>query len=918
MDDPLIETKFQAPPLRREAIDRPRLMAKLDQAETKRLALVRAPAGFGKTTLLSVWAQRKRKPLAWLALDEADQHLVVFLRYLIQALQGINPDLGASALALLASGQAAQPREVLARLVNDLASFLPASPGDARSPAERHVTVILDDYHLIEDAAIHDALDFLLRHMPAGMHLVIASRGQPALPLARLRSQGELLEIEAADLRFTAAEVEQFFRDTMHLQLQPDARASLEMRTEGWIAGLQLAALSLQSQADPAAFIAAFSGNDRFIADYLFEEIWRHQTEGVRQFLLQTSILEQLSGLLCDAVLEAGGGQAMLEMLEARQLFTAPLDHQRHWFRYHTLFKEMLYQRLAETQPESLPHLHRAASRWYAQEGQMEAAIQHSLKAGDFERAADTIRVVFQENNWIQRDMGRYVGWFEELPESVTRARPELSITYTWLLLEIFADWWERCEARLEQVENTLIAPGKWDAFPDQETRLMLAQVKLLRANHARQVGKPLMAITCCEQALELLPEDEVYIRSGVAAHLASVYESQGKMEAARQEYSESLRLCQAAGNIDGLLFAAGRLIFVLTQSGQLRAANRVFEQVKPAAASRNGPDVGRVYISIGEVYREQNLIELAQEYLQRGLELCRPFGAWSEAVAAGTTSLANLLAAQGKLQEGSELVERALAELPAGSDQLQESLASSLARLELAGGNLEACMKWVARRALPLPPEPDYALENQYITLARVLLAKATLAAQGIQQADWHAEPLETVESLLLDLEREASAGGRLGRLIEIHVLAALACGLRRDIQAALVRVDAALRLSQTEGNLWLFLEAGESMQQLLRLLAAKPSSLLFRDFLDVLLQAYPAGGQPATRGGFLPGEQLTDRELATLRLLASESSIEEIARVLTVTPSTVRTYTKRIYSKLAVHSRAEAVYRAQALKLL
>ena len=247
---------------------------------------------------------------------------------------------------------------------------------------------------------------------------------------------------------------------------------------------------------------------------------------------------------------------------------------------------------------------------------------------------------------------------------SVTHARPALTITYTWLMLEIFADWWERCETRLEQVENTLTAPGTGEAFPDQEARFMLAQVKLLRANHARQVGELLMAITCCEQALELLPEDEMYIRSGVAAHLASVYESQGKMEAARQQYTESVRLCQAAGNMDGLLFAVGRLIFVLTQSGQLRGANRVFELVKTAAASRSGPDVGRVYISIGEVYREQNLIGLAQDYLQHGLELCRPFSAWSEAVAAGTTSLANLLAAQGKFQEG----ERAVGTGPGGA----------------------------------------------------------------------------------------------------------------------------------------------------------------------------------------------------------------------------------------------------------
>lgn len=903
LSDTLLATKLHPPPLRRDFVPRQRLTAKLNRILESKLTLITAPAGFGKTTLIREWVEPYGHSVAWLSLDEQDNSPARFLLYLIHAFRQIEPALGSEALGLLNSTHLPHLSTVLTHLTNDLAA----------TPAPR--IIILDDYHLIEDQTIHQALDFLLAHGPAHTHLVIASRSQPPLSLARLRGQAQLLELNSADLRFTAFEVEQFLRQVMQLDLSPAERMALEMRTEGWIAGLQLAGLSLQRQENKSAFIASFSGDDRHIGDYLFEEVLQHQSDEIQRFLLFTSVADNLCGSLCDAILGESGSQTMLERLDDLRLFIAPLDQQRQWYRYHPLFGELLRHQLRRTQAEQIPRLHRRASMWFEQYDRLEEAIGHGLRAADFERTAGLIEAAFQRRDWIHGEMRRLLAGFEALPETVTQVRPKLKLSYAWLLFEIFADQWDRIEALLRGVETVLTASG---SAPEQDTQVLLAEVDLLRANHARQAGEPARVIELCQQALGRLPADETYRRSGIIAHLASAYESLGQMAQANQIYTESMRLCRAANNVDGLLFAAARLLEVLTVSGQLRQAERVFGQMQDFAAKRTGPDMGLVYINIGEVYREQNRLEQAKTYLKQGLELCRPFEAWHTGVASGVISLARLLAAEGFHEQALKTLLE-IEKQPGPATPLEQArLESMRARLLLAQGDYRAAAHWARRSGLSASAEVDYAHEFDYLTLVRVLIAQAALEAQGMHPASLATDPLNDADNLLDHLYNAAQSGGRLGRIIELKMLQALTRALRHDTTEALHYLEEALSLAEPEGYVRLFADEGRPLYQLLTRLSTKPLLTISADYMNMVLAAFPPSPPQAVQPGSLPGSTLTERELKTLRLLATELSIEAIAVEMIVSVSTVRTYAKRIYSKLDVHSRAEAVYRAKELKFL
>lgn len=912
METLLLQTKLHIPPPRSGLVSRPRLIKRLNEGLRHKLTLISAPAGFGKTTLVSDWLGQIDLPAAWLSLDESDNDLARFLTYFIAALQQTNPETGQTAQGLLQTPRLPRLETLLTLLINDIAACLD------------EFILVLDDYHAINNQTIHEAMDFLIGRMPAQLHLVIASRSQPSLTLSRLRGQAQLLELNSADLRFTAVEVEKFLKDTMQLNLSPPNQIALEMRTEGWIAGLQLAALALQGQlSQPArqnisAFITSFAGTDRYIGDYLFEEVLRRQPDEVRHFLLFTSVADSLCGSLCDAILAESGNQAMLERLDGLQLFIVPLDNQRRWYRYHHLFVELLRHHLRQTYPEQIPLLHQRASVWFERHDHLENAIRHSLMAQDFERAAGLLETIFRQRGWVRRDMHRLLEWFEALPAAVTQTRPKLELGVAWLLLEIFSDRWEQIEAQLRRVETMLTAPdaSASRSTSEQETQQLLAEVDLLRANHARQSGQPARVIALCQQALDRLPDNDTYLRSGIIAHFASAYESLGQMEQAGQLYHESIRLCRTAANVDGLLFAAARLIEVLTVNGQLRQAEMVFGQLGEYAAKRTGPDMGLVFINIGEVYREQNQLEQAKTYLEQGLELCRPFEAWRAGLVAGGISLAQVLAAEGRHAEAMKVLLE-IEKHPGPSTPLASARLESIrARLLLVQDNFNAAARWARRRGLSVKDEIDYEREPLYLTLARVLLAQAALQARGFHPLSIAANPLKAADSLLERLHRVTLAGGRMGRVIEIRLLQALLHGLRQETAAALHRLEEALSLAEAEGYARLFVDEGRPLYQLLRLLSGKPTLSISPDYVRSILAAFPQA-RPV-QPDILPGNTLTDRELKTLQLLATELSIEDIAARMTVSVSTVRTYTKRIYSKLDVHSRAEAIYRAKELKLL
>ena len=693
----IIATKLHPPPLRARYVKRRRLMVRLDEAPRHLVTALTAPAGFGKSSLLRQWLEDSGLPTTWLSLEAADDNLPRLLAYLIHAFRQIAPGAGAEALALLNSGNQPYASTLLAHLTNDLAAI------------DDHRTVILDDFHVLTLPEIHDAVEFLIAHLPETIHLIIASREALPLNLARLRGQAQLLEVTAADLRFTAPEVDQFFREVMALDLSSAERTALEMRTEGWVAGLQLAGLSLQSQTDQAAFIAGFGGSDRHVADYLFEEVLAHLPDILQDFLLNTAALDHLCAGLCNAVLDADNSQSMLETLDQRGLFIVPLDHERRWYRYHHLFGELLRGWLTRTHPDRLPLIYLRASAWYESEGRRDEALQYALRAEDWERAADLLEAVLQSEEWVHNGMGLLLRGVEALPEAVVRARPGLELAYAWLLFENFSDEWSRIEGHLRHVEDALDADD-----PD------MASVDLLRANHARFIGDAERVIELCQQAIARLPEDEQYIRSGATVHLAAGYAEQGDLTTADRIYAQGIALCEAAGNLNGLLFAAAQHVALLHRMDQLRRAEVVFLRAMDAASGRTGPDVGMLQVMIGEVFREQNRLDEAEVLLRKGITLCQPFDAWKARNAGWERSVwrdwsqgrANLIKPLG-------LIEAQKAS-PYLSNDERAYLDAAAARVDLMQGNFRAARRWSQR--VDIPMDAAHGFEN--LTLARALIA--------------------------------------------------------------------------------------------------------------------------------------------------------------------------------------------------
>ena len=583
MAGPLLETKLHVPRWRRGLVARPRLSERLSRGAESALTLVSAPAGFGKTTLLAEWlaaAPADGRSVAWLSLDQRDNDPALFWTYLVAALKTAAPGVGAGALSLLQPPQ--PPNEAgLVTLLNDL---------DAIS---NDVVLVLDDYHVIDARDVQDGMAFLLEHLPPQIHLVIGSRADPALPLARLRGRGELAEIRAADLRFTPGEAAAYLNEVMGLALTAADVAALEGRTEGWIAALQLAALSLQGREDTAAFIAGFAGDDRYIVDFLAEEVLQRQPEHVQQFLLQTSILDRLSGPLCDAVTGQDGGKAKLAALERGNLFLVPLDDRRRWYRYHQLFADVLHARLLDEQPDDVPDLHRRASEWYEQNDEPSEAIRHALAAGDFERAADLVELAIPAMR-RSRQEAAVLGWLELLPDEVVRVRPVLSVGFAGALLA--GGEFEGVEARLRDAERWLDgatgirqgsqAPAaEMVVVDDEEFRRLPAEIELYRAAQALARGDGPGTVRHARRALELSPADEHLGRASAAALMGLASWASGDLEAGHSGYAECMAGLRRAGHIADTFGCAIALADIRRTQGRLGEAMRTYEQALQRAS---------------------------------------------------------------------------------------------------------------------------------------------------------------------------------------------------------------------------------------------------------------------------------------------------------------------------------------------
>ncbi len=919
MPTTILATKLYAPPRRPERVLRPCLIRKLNEGLRRRLTLISAPAGFGKTTLASEWIAGCGRPSAWLSLDEGDGDIARFLTYLVAALRTMKADIGSGAIAALQSPMQPPTESVLTSLVNEI----DAMPDD--------FVLVLDDYQAIEAGQVDDALAFILEHMPPRMHLVIATREDPNLPLAAWRARGQLTELRAADLRFTPGEAAEFFNGAMGLDLSGDTVAALERRTEGWIAGLQMAALSMRGLSDTTGFMRAFSGSHRFVLDYLVEEVLQRQPERARDFLLETAILDGLCGSLCDAVTGRTDGAQTLEALERGNLFIVPLDDRRQWYRYHHLFADVLRVRLTGTRPDRIPTLHRRASEWYERNGSPADAISHALAARDFGRAAGLIELAgpaMEESSLSST----WLGWVGELPDGLVRARPALCVWHALALLAAGAGL-EAAESRLRDAEHWLANPGAEMVVADEaQFRSLPATIAIARAYLAQSSGDVSGTVKHAELALDLLPEENRLRRQQVAGLLGITYWAKGDLEAAGRVFAEYNARLRTARNIPDAIGTAFVLADIRVSQGQLGGATHALEQTLRFVVDRGGPmpaDVADLYRGLSELSLERGDIESAARFLSKGEEL----GGQGELV--GWQYRLRLAQARVKQNQG---------DLDGALDLLYEAerlyvrtplpvvrpIPAMKARIWLDQGRLTEAMGWVRERNLSIDEELGYLHEYEHLTLARVLIAR------HMQDPG---EPIHGAMGFLERLLRAAESGGRIGSAIEILALNSLAFEAAGDLPRALESLDRAIALAEPEGYVRIFVDEGPRMAELLaRLPLARTSGTRgMETYVRAVLAAFGRSGPSRTMKATLspkPGiapeasprrplqqglhEPLSRRELEVLGLIGQGLSNKEIGERLFLALDTIKGHNRRIFDKLDVKRRTEALARARELGLL
>jgi LuxR family maltose regulon positive regulatory protein len=918
MPEALIETKLLLPRSRQRVVPRSRLEALLRHGIESRLTLVAAPAGFGKTTLLRSWlGAGSEGPTAWVSLDERDADASTFWRYVLHAVNRAIPGAATPALAQFGSGQAAID-DVLSTLINELG----VTPND--------LTVVLDDYHLAESPTIQAGLSFLVEHLPPQVHLVISTRADPDLPLARLRARGELIEIRADDLRFTIDEAAAYLNEVNTLDLDASAVAVLENRTEGWAAALQLAALSLRGRGDPDEFIADFAGDDRFVVDYLADEVLDRQPPAVRTFLLDTSVLEQLTGALCDAVTGRTGGREMLEWLERQNLFLVPLDDRRRWYRYHHLFADVLRTRLLDERPGDAPVLHRRASDWFDQEGEPEPAVRHAWAAGDKARAADRIEIAIPALLKERRE-AVVRQWADEIPTDLLRNRPVLAIGIVAGLMS--SNEFDGVEQRLRDVEALLAAPVEDLIVVDEaEFSRLPASVQTYRAAHALVNGDVPGTVERAQRALLLAAHDDHLSIASASALLGIAYWTNGDLDAAHQAYGAAAEHLKSAGHVADVLGCSITLADLEMTQGRLGQAQATFERALALAASEGSVlrGVADMYVGLSRVSWEQGDHSAAAAFLGKADEVGDSAGLPQNPYR-WRVMMACVRQAEGDTATALDLLEDAQRVYVGDFAPNVRPIASVRARVLAKTGDLTAARTWVHERGVSVADELTYLSEYDHLTLARVLLAE--------HAADQDHAALADATGLLSRILAAALEGGRTGTVIETLVLLALAQQAAANAAQAVSSLTEALRLAEPEGYVRVFTQEGAAMQELLGELTRRH---VRNPFAQRILRACAAARERAAdisepsaasvpdsgtdHGGDVTAveqtrqaliEPLSDRELDVLRLLGSELGGPEIARKLHVSLSTVRTHTQHIYAKLGVNNRRAAVRRAHQLNI-
>lgn len=882
MSASLLTTKLYVPPVSTSVVARPRLFELLDEGLLQKLTVLSAPAGFGKTTLLSDWIRARKLPVAWISLDAGDNDPMRFLSYLIAALQKAHRDTGQIAQALLQSHPAPPIESALTTLINEIAEI----PND--------LILALDDYHIIEAQTIHRAMTFFLDYLPPPIHVFICTRADPPLPLARLRARGQMTEIRALELRFGLEEVDAYLNHVMSLNLPPEDVAALDTRTEGWIAGLQMAAVSMRGKQDRTSFIREFTGSHRFILDYLAEEVLQQRSEQIRTFLLQTSILERLTAPLCDAVTQEQGVEQTLEELERANLFVVPLDDQRRWYRYHRLFSDILRHQLQRIYPDLVSELHCRAARWFEQDGDVSEAIKHFSTA----KAYDDATRLIEANGMATLNRGQMVdvlGWMELIPEPYFRKRPWLSIYHAWVLL--LTGQVKDMEPRVVAAEQALSTIS----FTDAEARGVLGHIAAIRAYAAALRGDAGEATRLAEEAQRQLPEDAHSVRSVVAFTHAGASIMAEDLQAAEVAFSRAARLSQEVGNIHVSVPALVSLANLRAIHGELHHAASIYREAIALAVHPNGqplPIAAGAYAGLGNLLYEWNDLGAARGHVERGLDLARLWGN-ADSITAGHVALARLRQAQGERDAARGLLEETarVAQGTALTPLTVALLSAQRIRSLLVVGDVESAARASRERGLSVDEEIGFLRESEYIAFARVLVAEGR-----------RPDALKLLARLLIS----AAGAGRRSRVIELYVLQALALQAEGEFAMALASIGMALSIAEPEGYTRVFLDEGAPMVDLLRRAGSRGIVPKYvARLLSFETDVVSTTSQPLI-------EPLSEREIEVLGLIASGLSNQDIAEKLVLSVGTVKAHTSSIYRKLDVASRTEAVARARDLKLI
>ncbi len=883
MPAPILATKLYVPPARPRVVRRPRLDERLNEGLQRRLTLVSAPAGFGKSTLVAEWVADCGLPAAWLSLDEGDSDPSRFLTYLIAALQTVAPGIGEEVLVALQSPQPASREATLTPLVNELAAL----PTD--------VVLVLDDYHVLDGRPVDEALAFLVEHLPPQLHLVIATREDPALPLARWRARGQLTELRGTDLRFTPSEATAFLNQVMDLTLSAEEVAALETRTEGWIAGLQLAAISLQGRADVAGFIASFAGSHHFVLDYLVEEVLQRQPEPVQSFLLRTSFLDRLCGPLCDAVMldASASGQETLEYLERANLFIVPLDTERRWYRYHHLFAELLRQRLHQSfassggdEGRSMAENHIRASQWYEDNALEIEAFHHAAAANDIERAERLI-IGGRIPEHSRAAVIAVFEWLDSLPRTVLDARPWLWVRSATVALN--AGRTTGVEEKVQAAERALE-----HADLDDQTRDLIGQIAAVRATLALANYQPEAMVDQAHRALEFLHPDNLPFRGRALRTLGFAYQLQGDRAAARQAYAEATSIRQSSGNINLIVSATTGLGNVQESDNQLYQAAETYQCSLQLLGDQASSNADQEFIGLARIFYEWNDLDAAEQYGQQSLQLARQYDRAVDRFVFCEVFLARV-----------KLARRDVAGAAAMLAETEQSVRES--------GFVHRMPEVAAAQVLTLLQQGDVAGAAH---MARTYDLPLTRARVHLAQGDPTAA-LAVLEPYRRQMAEKAWADEELKAL----VLLAVALDARGDGAEAAEPLDEALALAEPGGFIRTFVDEGAPMARLLREALSRG---VRPEYVRRLLAAFPAddaarAGSPATRvGGSRLAEPLTGRELEVLALVASGLTNHEIALRLYLSLHTVKAHARSIYGKLGVSSRTQAVAMGRALGYL